>query len=146
MCVCMSLTPMTPIRFLMLKLWSATTPSTCWNSARWVASSVSLRYTRSMEKYLAGLNPSCRMYWEGKYWTYYGSFALIMKTFTCAPHASHINENMYVQTFFHLHLSTGDSQVRLYSHLTSFLLFYSYKIWGEFLSISRICFDTVIEK
>ena len=39
---------------------SATRPSIWWNSARCVASSVSLRNTRSMEKYLAGRNSACK--------------------------------------------------------------------------------------
>ena len=43
-------TSMKPIRPPRVRLKSAMTPSTWWNSARWVASTVSLRKTRSMEK------------------------------------------------------------------------------------------------
>lgn len=45
----------TPMRWPRVSPWSATTPSIWWNSAKWVASSVSFRNTRSMEKYLAGV-------------------------------------------------------------------------------------------
>lgn len=47
----------TPMRSPNVKLRSATTPSTWWNSAKCVASSVSLRNTRSILKYLAGVKP-----------------------------------------------------------------------------------------
>lgn len=50
----------TPIRSPSVRSLSATTPSIWWNSARWVASSVSFLNTRSMEKYLTGLNFSWR--------------------------------------------------------------------------------------
>jgi hypothetical protein len=44
----------TPMRWPRVSPWSATTPSIWWNSARCVASRVSFRNTRSMEKYLVG--------------------------------------------------------------------------------------------
>lgn len=50
----------TPMRWPRVRPWSATTPSIWWNSARCVASRVSFRNTRSMEKYLAGVNGFCR--------------------------------------------------------------------------------------
>ena len=46
-----------PMRSDRVRLWSATTPSTWWNSARCVASRVSFRNTRSMLKSFAGLKP-----------------------------------------------------------------------------------------
>ena len=51
-----------PMRSPSVRPRSATTPSIWWNSARWVASRVSLRNTRSMEKYFTGLNSS----WGGE--------------------------------------------------------------------------------
>lgn len=45
-----------PIRWPRVSPRSATTPSTWWNSARCVASRLSLRKTRSMEKYFTGVN------------------------------------------------------------------------------------------
>lgn len=51
----------TPMRWPRVRPWSAITPSIWWNSARCVASSVSFRNTRSIEKYLAGVNG----FWEG---------------------------------------------------------------------------------
>jgi hypothetical protein len=47
-----------PIKSPKVRLRSATKPSIWWNSARWVASRVSLRNTRSIEKNLAGVNVS----------------------------------------------------------------------------------------
>ena len=43
-----------PIRSPRDRSLSATSPSTWWNSARWVLSTVSLRNTRSIEKYRRG--------------------------------------------------------------------------------------------
>src|SRR5216683_7720500 len=47
-----------PIRSASVRPRSATTPSTWWNSARWVASIVSLRNTRSILNNFAGRKPS----------------------------------------------------------------------------------------
>ena len=49
-----------PMRSPRVRLKSATTPSIWWNSAKCVASNDSLRKTRSMEKYLTGVNSFCR--------------------------------------------------------------------------------------
>lgn len=46
-----------PIKSASVRFRSATTPSTWWNSARWVASTASFLKTRSILKSLAGLNP-----------------------------------------------------------------------------------------